>query len=82
MRNGTITTAASPGNSFPSTFRKAVLQHRIALETTWPLAFPHHNFSDLRLIRFQAEPIVPWPNEEAWAASARAYHDERKRGFR
>jgi hypothetical protein len=60
-------------------FRKDVLAHRNALAVIWPLAFSKHSFADLRLIRSQAEPITPWPNEQVWAESARAYHEERKR---
>jgi hypothetical protein len=57
-------------------FRKSVLVHRIALQTVWPLAFPKHDFATLRL---SPPPIVPWPNEQAWARAARAYHEDRKR---
>jgi hypothetical protein len=57
-------------------FRKSVLQHRIALETIWPLAFPKHDFMSLRLV--QATPIVPWANEADWAASAKNYHRDRR----
>jgi hypothetical protein len=60
-----------------ASWRKAILQHRNALRTVWHLAFPVHDFASLRLI--QAEPITPWPNEDAWARAARAYHEERKR---
>jgi hypothetical protein len=59
-------------------FRKSLLEHRQALMVVWPLAFPRHSFSDPRLIRSHAEPIVPWPNEADWAASARNYHRERR----
>jgi hypothetical protein len=65
------------GRAMSGSFRKSVLQHRIALETIWPLAFPKHDFMSLRLV--QAEPIIPWPNEEAWAESVRRYHEDRKR---
>ena len=55
-------------------FRKSVLQHRIALETIWPLAFPKHDLMTLRLIRSPLD----W-DDEAWAESARRYHEDRKR---
>jgi hypothetical protein len=62
-------------------FRKSVLQHRIALETIWPLAFPAHDFATLRLNRQSSNttPALHW-DEEAWAASARGYHEDRRRG--
>jgi hypothetical protein len=60
-----------------NSFRKSVLQHRNALATVWPLAFPAHDFATLRL-RSQVEPIAPWPNEEAWTRAAREYHQERR----
>jgi hypothetical protein len=57
-----------------NSFRKSVLQHRNALATVWPLAFPKHDLMTLRLIRSPLD----W-DEEAWARAARAYHEERKR---
>jgi hypothetical protein len=58
--------------------RKAILLNRSALLSAWPRYFPQHSFSDLRLIGSQAAPIIPWPNEEAWARAARAYHQDRR----
>jgi hypothetical protein len=60
-------------------FRKSVLQHRIALETVWPLAFPKHDFVSLRLTQAKASHVTysHW-NEEAWARAAREYHRERR----
>jgi hypothetical protein len=55
-------------------FRKSLLVHRQALMTAWPLAFPAHDFQTLRLIRSPLD----W-DEEAWAESARRYHEDRKR---
>jgi hypothetical protein len=57
-------------------FRKSVLQHRIALETIWPLAFPKHEFMSLRLI--SSNPADSYWEGEDWKRAARAYHQERR----
>jgi hypothetical protein len=62
-----------------ASWRKAILLNRSALLSTWSRYFPQHNFANLRLSRSLPDPIIPWPNEEAWAESARRYHQERKR---
>jgi hypothetical protein len=59
-------------------FRKSILQHRIALETVWPLAFPRHSFCDLRLIRSPLDQADSYWEGEDWKRAARAYHQERK----
>ena len=58
--------------------RKAVLLNRSVLLSAWPRYFPAHDFVSLRLLGPWPEPIALWPNEEAWARAARAYHEERK----
>ena len=60
-----------------ASWRKCLLLNRGALLSAWPRHFPRHDFVTLRLV--QAAPIIPWPNEEAWAESARRYHEDRKR---
>jgi hypothetical protein len=60
-----------------ASWRKCLLLNRSVLLSAWPRHFPRHDFMTLRLV--QADPIAPWPNEEAWAESARRYHQERKR---
>jgi hypothetical protein len=56
--------------------RRRLLERRAAMFEYWRRVFPRHDFGTLRLT---PEPIKRWPNEEAWAESARAYHQERKR---
>jgi hypothetical protein len=58
-------------------WRKLVLLNRSVVISAFGRAFPQHDFMSLRLV--QADPITPWPNEEAWAESARRYHEDRKR---
>jgi hypothetical protein len=60
-------------------WRKILLLNRSALLSAWPRHFPRHDFTTLRLVRSWPDPITPWPNEEAWAESAREYHKNRKR---
>jgi hypothetical protein len=62
-----------------ASWRKAILLNRTALLSAWPRHFPRHDFATLRLSRSWPDPIIPWPNEEAWAESARRYHEDRKR---
>jgi hypothetical protein len=57
-------------------WRKTILLNRSVVISAFGRAFPRHDFMSLRLV--QAEPIIPWPNEEAWARAARAYHADRK----
>jgi hypothetical protein len=59
-----------------SSWRKAILLNRSVVISAFGRAFPKHDFATLRLV--QAEPIIPWANEEAWAQSARNYHRDRK----
>jgi hypothetical protein len=60
-------------------WRQQILHRRAALFVQWRQLFPRHDFGTLRLIQSAAPPIVPWPNEAAWAESARRYHEERRR---
>lgn len=62
-----------------ATWRKIILLNRSVLLAAWGRHFPRHDFAALRLIRSWPDPIIPWPNDEAWAESARRYHEERKR---
>jgi hypothetical protein len=55
-------------------WRKAILLNRSALLTAWPKHFPQHDLMTLRLFRSPLD----W-DEEAWAESARRYHEDRKR---
>jgi hypothetical protein len=57
--------------------RRRLLDRRVALEEHWRGLFPRHDFATLRLIR---RPLA-W-DDAAWARAARAYHQDRKRGFR
>jgi hypothetical protein len=61
-----------------SSFRRSVLQHRIALAAIWPLAFPKHEFMSLRLISPLNRADSHWDGQD-WKRAARAYHAERKR---
>jgi hypothetical protein len=67
-------TARSPTTVF---WRQHCLLRRQAIEIQWNQLFPKHDFATMRL-RSSSDPIIPWPNEEAWAESARAYHEERR----
>jgi hypothetical protein len=55
-------------------WRKTVLLNRSVLLAAWGRYFPQHDFATLRLIRSPLD----W-DEEAWAESARRYHQDRKR---
>jgi hypothetical protein len=63
-----------------ASWRKAILLNRSALLSAWPRHFPHHNFSDLRLI--SPNPADSYWDGESWRRAARSYHVDRKRGFR
>jgi hypothetical protein len=60
-------------------WRKAILLNRSVVISAFGRAFPRHDFTTLRLSRSWPDPIIPWANEEAWAESARRYHEDRKR---
>jgi hypothetical protein len=62
-----------------ASWRKTILLNRSVLLAAWGRHFPRHDFATLRLIVSSPDPIIPWPNEEAWARSARAYHEDRRR---
>jgi hypothetical protein len=68
--------------SSSASWRKCLLLNRSALLSAWARYFPRHDFATLHLIRSSPDPIIPWPNEEAWSRAARAYHEERKRSMR
>jgi len=59
-------------------WRKQLIHRRRALEVQWRQLFPRHSFSDLHLIP------LGWTeaDEEAWRASARAYHEDRRSSMR
>jgi hypothetical protein len=57
-----------------ASWRKAILLNRSALLSVWPQHFPRHDLMTLRLIRSPLD----W-DDEAWAESARRYHEDRKR---
>ena len=62
-----------------NSFRKSVLQHRNALATVWPLAFPKHDLMSLRLIRSPLNRADSYWEGEDWKRAARRYHEDRKR---
>jgi hypothetical protein len=64
--------ARSPMQVF---WRQHCLLRRQAIEIQWRQLFPKHDFATMRL---RVAPIVPWPNEESWNASAREYFAERR----
>jgi hypothetical protein len=68
---------AAPCAQTVAFMRKRLLDRRIALEEHWHALFPQHDFGTLRLIR---SPLA-W-DDDAWARAARAYHQDRKQGFR
>jgi hypothetical protein len=57
--------------------RKAILLNRSALISAWPRYFPHHNFSDLRLI--SPNPADAYWDGDDWKRAALAYHQERRK---
>jgi hypothetical protein len=57
-------------------WRKAILLNRSVVISAFGRAFPRHDFMSLRLV--QAAPIIPWPNDADWAASAKNYHRDRR----
>jgi hypothetical protein len=59
-------------------FRKSILQHRIALMRVWPLAFPKHDFQTLRLIRSPLDRADSYWEGQSWKRAAREYHKERR----
>ena len=59
-------------------WRKTLLLNRAALLRVWPIYFPAHDFHSLRLL--SPISLVPPPGwDEHWSASAREYHEERRR---
>jgi hypothetical protein len=59
-------------------WRKFLLLNRAALLRAWPAHFPLYDFSTLRLISpTSLVPPAGW--DEHWSASARKYHEERRR---
>jgi hypothetical protein len=63
-------TARSPMTVF---WRQHCLLRRQAIEIQWKQLFPKHDFATMRL----APSPLAW-DEEAWAESARRYHQERR----
>jgi hypothetical protein len=63
-----------------SSWRKAILLNRSVLLSAWPRHFPHHNFSDLRLI--SSNPADSYWEGEDWKRAARSYAEDRKRNMR
>ena len=60
-------------------WRKTLLLNRAALLRAWSAHFPLHDFNTLRLIQPIAKLLPPPGWDEHWSASAREYHEERRR---
>jgi hypothetical protein len=78
MRTATISFTFGGCNPPPAvSWRKAILLNRSALLCAWPRHFPHHNFSDLRLI--SSNPADSYWDGQSWKRAAQAYHQERRK---
>jgi hypothetical protein len=63
-----------------ASWRKSILLNRSVVISAFGRAFPHHNFSDLRLI--SSNPAESYWDGDDWKRAARSYAEDRKRNMR